>query len=86
MAAFRGQTIILTPVEERRESGNPSCRRSLRRMERMWRSWTQEEHDEIMAVVQALTHFAYISIGAALRTLDFDVERSRRFMSRSTRS
>jgi prephenate dehydrogenase len=32
-------------------------------------------------VVQALTHFAYIGIGAALRTLDFDVQRSRRFMS-----
>ena len=40
-----------------------------------------EEHDEIMAVVQALTHFAYISIGAALKALDFDVQRSHRFMS-----
>jgi prephenate dehydrogenase len=34
-----------------------------------------------MAVVQALTHFAYIGIGAALRALEFDVDRSRRFMS-----
>ena len=40
-----------------------------------------EEHDEIMAVVQALTHFAYIGIGATMRALDFDVERSRKFMS-----
>ena len=34
-----------------------------------------------MAVVQALTHFAYIGIGAALQALDFDVEKSRKFMS-----
>ncbi|HPJ30780.1 MAG TPA: prephenate dehydrogenase/arogenate dehydrogenase family protein, partial [Methanothrix sp.] len=27
------------------------------------------------------THFAYISIGSTLRSLDFDLERSRRFMS-----
>jgi len=40
-----------------------------------------EEHDEIMAVVQALTHFAYIGIGATLQALDFDVEKSRKFMS-----
>ncbi len=40
-----------------------------------------EEHDEMMAVVQALTHFAYIGIGAALKALDFDVQRSRLFMS-----
>jgi prephenate dehydrogenase len=35
----------------------------------------------MMAVVQGLTHFAYISIGAAMAELDFDVPRSRRFMS-----
>jgi prephenate dehydrogenase len=40
-----------------------------------------KEHDEIMAVVQALTHFAYIGIGATLQALDFDVEKSRKFMS-----
>ncbi|KAF5413628.1 MAG: hypothetical protein C5S43_00070 [Candidatus Methanocomedens sp.] len=35
----------------------------------------------MMAVVQGLTHFAYISIGCAMAELDFDVSRSRRFMS-----
>jgi prephenate dehydrogenase len=40
-----------------------------------------EEHDRIMAVVQALTHFAYISIGSTLRSLDFNIAHSRRFMS-----
>ena len=81
MPGLRGQTIILTPAEGR--TGK-------------WLSFIQllfqsdgahvevldaEEHDRIMAVVQALTHFAYIGIGSALRALDFDVQRSRRFMS-----
>jgi len=40
-----------------------------------------EEHDEMMAVIRGLTHFAYIAIGTTLRDPDFDVERSRRYMS-----
>ncbi len=39
------------------------------------------QHDKMMAVVQGLTHFAYISIGAVFRELEFDVANSRRFMS-----
>ncbi len=42
---------------------------------------TAEEHDEMMAVVQGLTHFSYVSIGRALQRLEFDVGESRRFMS-----
>ena len=81
MPTLQGQTIILTPVE-----GKTGKWLSL--MQSLFESdgahmeiLDAEEHDEIMAVVQALTHFAYIAIGAALRTLDFDVARSSRFMS-----
>jgi len=81
MPALKGQTIILTPVE--RKSG-----RWLPEMKALFESdgahievLDADEHDEIMAVVQALTHFAYIGIGAALKSLDFDVQRSRKFMS-----
>jgi prephenate dehydrogenase len=81
MAALAGQTIILTP-------GEAKTGKWLSIMQTLFQSdganveiLDAEEHDEIMAVVQALTHFAYIGIGAALRTLDFDVERSRKFMS-----
>ena len=42
---------------------------------------TPEEHDRIMAVVQGLTHFAYISIGKTLQELDLDVKESRKFSS-----
>jgi len=81
MHSMNGQTIILTPVE--RKKGNwLSIIRSLfesdgARIEIL----SAEEHDEIMAVVQALTHFSFIGIGSALRALNFDVEHSRRYMS-----
>jgi prephenate dehydrogenase len=78
---IRGQTVILVPAQGR-------CDAWLTPMEEIFRKdgarvevLGAEEHDHIMAVVQALTHFAYISIGSTLRALDFDVNRSRRFMS-----
>lgn len=81
MPGLRGQTIILTPAEGR-------TGKWLSVMQSLFQSdgahvevLDAEEHDQIMAVVQALTHFAYIGIGAALLALDFDVQRSRRFMS-----
>lgn len=40
-----------------------------------------EEHDRIMGVVQGLTHFAYISLGSALKELDIDIKESRNFAS-----
>ncbi|ODS42025.1 MAG: hypothetical protein MSIBF_01370 [Candidatus Altiarchaeales archaeon IMC4] len=42
---------------------------------------TPREHDETMAVVQGLTHFAYIAIGKTLEEMDFDIKESRRFSS-----
>jgi prephenate dehydrogenase len=81
MPALKGQTIILVPGEGR-------CQRWLPEMREIFESdgarievLGSEEHDEMMAVIQALTHFAYIGIGATLKALDVDVERSRKFMS-----
>jgi prephenate dehydrogenase len=81
MPGMKGQTIILTPAEGR-------CGSWLPRMKELFLAdggrveiLPAEEHDQIMAVVQALTHFAYIGIGATLQALDFDVQQSRRFMS-----
>jgi len=76
-----GQTVILVPAAGR-------CDSWLSPMEEIFREdgarvevLGAEEHDRIMAVVQALTHFAYISMGSTLQSLDFDVANSRRFMS-----
>ncbi len=81
MPSMRGQTIILTPVQEKTGSW-------LNEISSLFQSdgahvevLGPEEHDRIMAVVQALTHFAYIGIGSTLKALQFDVENSRRFMS-----
>lgn len=39
------------------------------------------EHDEVMAVVQGLTHFTYISIGKTIQEIGFNVKESRKFSS-----
>ncbi len=41
---------------------------------------TAEEHDELMAVIQALPHFVLFSFGITLKNLGFDVARAREFM------
>jgi len=40
-----------------------------------------EEHDRVMAVVQGLTHFAYITTASTIRRLGYDVEETRRYAS-----
>ncbi|AEF95668.1 prephenate dehydrogenase [Methanotorris igneus] len=40
-----------------------------------------EEHDRIMGVVQGLTHFAYISLGATLKELGVNIKESRKYAS-----
>lgn len=79
MPSISGQTMILVPMR----SG-----RWLKIMQKIFEEdgarveiMDPDEHDHTMAVVQALTHFAYISIGSSLSVLNFDVARSRRFMS-----
>jgi prephenate dehydrogenase len=81
MPTLKGQTIILTPVVGRSDTWHPRMRSLFESDGARIEVLDPEEHDEIMAVVQALTHFAYIGIGATLRALEFDVEKSRKFMS-----
>lgn len=81
MPSIKGQTVILTPVGGRWGRWSSHIRDILERDGARVEILTPEEHDRMMAVVQALTHFAYIAIGATLRSLSFDVSRSRRFMS-----
>ena len=78
---IRGQIVIFTPVEGR-------CMKWFKVIKNLYENngahieiMDAAEHDKMMAVVQGLTHFAYISIGAVFRELEFDVARSRRFMS-----
>ena len=81
MPSLCGQTIILTPADGKSKKWLPIMKSLFESDGAHIEILNAEEHDEIMAVVQALTHFAYIGIGATMSALDFDVERSRKFMS-----
>lgn len=81
MKRLAGQTVILTPVTGKSDHWLPRIRALFESDGARIEVIDPDTHDEIMAVVQALTHFAYISIGSTLRALNFDVDISRKFMS-----
>ncbi|MCK4937469.1 MAG: prephenate dehydrogenase [Methanosarcinales archaeon] len=78
---LQGQIVILVPVDGRSEHWLPVIRSLYEDRGAHIEVTSALEHDRMMAVVQGLTYFAYISIGCAMAELDFDVTRSRRFMS-----
>jgi prephenate dehydrogenase len=78
---IRGQIVIFTPVEGRSGKWLPIIRSLYEDNGAHIEIMEASEHDKMMSVIQGLTHFAYISIGAVFGELEFDVARSRRFMS-----
>ncbi len=78
---IRGQIVIFTPIEGRSARWFPVIRSLYEENGAHIEIMDAVEHDRMMAVVQGLTHFAYISIGSVFLELEFDVANSRRFMS-----
>src|SRR3990170_2836296 len=78
---IRGQIVIFTPIEGRSTKWLPIIRSLYEDNGAHIEILHASEYDRMMAVVQGLTHFAYISIGSVFMELEFDVVRSRRFMS-----
>ncbi len=78
---IRGQIVIFTPVEGWCSKWFPIIRSLYEDNGAHIEIMDAAQHDKMMAVVQGLTHFAYISIGSVFRELEFDVASSRRFMS-----
>ena len=76
---IRGQIVIFTPV--RSSKWFPIIKSLYEDNGAHIEILEALEHDRMMAVVQGLTHFAYITIGTVFREIEFDVARSRRFMS-----
>lgn len=76
-----GQTVILVPVEGHSEKWFPKIQGLFEKSGARVEVTTAEEHDRLVSVVQGLTHFAYISIGTTINRLDFDVKKSRKFVS-----
>lgn len=78
---IRGQTVILVPIKGRSEKWFPVIRRLFEESGAHVEITTAEEHDRLVSVVQGLTHFAYIAIGTTIDRLDFDIKKSRKFVS-----
>ncbi len=79
VANLDGQVVIIVPVK-----GNGFARRLQAFLERAKARTiltSPEMHDYSLAVVQSLTHFAYIAVGATLKDLDFDIRDSRSYSS-----
>ncbi len=78
---IRGQIVIFTPISGRSGKWFPVIRNLYEENGAHIEIMEAKEHDRMMAVVQGLTHFAYISIGSVFKELEFDISNSRRFMS-----
>jgi prephenate dehydrogenase len=78
---IRGQTVILVPVKGRSEKWFPVIKKLFEEGGAHVEITTAAEHDRLVSVVQGLTHFAYITIGTTIDRLDFDIKRSRKFVS-----
>jgi prephenate dehydrogenase len=79
VASLEGQAFIVVPV--RAKKWKKFLLDFLSKHKARVFETTADEHDRAMAVVQGLTHFAYISTASTLRALDVDVKDSRNFAS-----
>jgi prephenate dehydrogenase len=79
ITSLEGQTFILTPI--RTKKWESFLLDFLERQKAKVYITTPEEHDQIMSVVQGLTHFAYISVASTLKELGVDVKYSKKFAS-----
>lgn len=81
IASLYGQIIILTPPSDRSKEWFGLIKELFESNGAHIEIIDPREHDNMVSVVQGLTHFAYITIGTTFMELDFDIARSRRFMS-----
>ncbi|HID26387.1 MAG TPA: prephenate dehydrogenase [Methanosarcinales archaeon] len=79
---LKGQTIILCPDKDYKDGyWFPIIKNIFKSNGAHVEILDAEKHDKMMAVIQGLTHFAYITIGSTFTELNFDVAESRKFMS-----
>ncbi|WP_440952873.1 prephenate dehydrogenase [Methanococcoides sp. FTZ1] len=78
---LQGQIVIMSPIEGRCDRWFPIMHDLFEKSGAHIEIIDPEEHDRFVSVVQGLTHFAYITIGTTFKSLDFDISKSRRFMS-----
>ncbi len=76
---LEGQVVVLVPV--RNGPFFPRLKAMLESHHARTITTDFQTHDYVLGVVQCLTHFAYIAVGATLKDLDFDLKESRSFSS-----
>ncbi|MBI5159314.1 prephenate dehydrogenase/arogenate dehydrogenase family protein [Candidatus Micrarchaeota archaeon] len=79
ITSLEGQTIVFTPV--RKGERFAKIKHFFEKRKARVLETTADEHDEAMAVVQALTHFTYLSAAGTIKALGVDLKRSRVFAS-----
>jgi prephenate dehydrogenase len=80
--SLKRQVVILTPSEK--HINNPWFDKIKNFLEKEGARVIiipPEKHDKIMGVVQGLTHYAYITLGATLKDLDINIKESRKYAS-----
>ena len=79
---LNGQVVVLTPTDEQKEGKwYPKIINFLNNNKVRIIEATAEEHDDMMAVVQVLTHFSYISTASAIKKLGINIKDTRKFAS-----
>lgn len=74
-----GQVVVMTPIKKGK--WYDKVYKFLEKENARILVTTPQIHDQMMSIVQGLTHFAYISIAATIKKLDVDVKESRNFAS-----
>ncbi|WP_263641178.1 prephenate dehydrogenase/arogenate dehydrogenase family protein [Methanobrevibacter arboriphilus] len=66
---LEGQVVVLTPISQKQKEGKwyPKILKFLNDRKVRIIEASPEEHDDMMAVVQVLTHFSYISTASAIK-------------------
>ena len=77
--SLEGQVVVLTPLEK--SKWFEKVFKFLENQKARVLITSPEKHDEMMSVVQVLTHFAYISISYTIKKLNVDIKESRKFAS-----
>ena len=80
---LEGQVVVLTPISQKQKEGKwyPKVLKFLKDRKVRIIEASPEEHDDMMAVVQVLTHFSYISTASAIKKLGINIKDTRKFAS-----
>jgi len=78
-SSFNGQVVVLTPIKKGK--WYPKVINFLKNHKTRVIESSPKEHDDMMSIVQILTHFSYISTAVAMERLGVNISQTRKFAS-----